>query len=275
MRDVYVIAFQELDVNYSHHHGASMAERLQRVLGDEYDPFEMADDGLASSTVQGGHGEEDEERLSGAGRGNVGGGRRSCAKHAGHGMGAGPFISKRNMRLFAFLKRRDDGEPLWTNPSVGKVGTGGKGGLFTGLKGGVSLSMDIGGTRFCFVGAHLASDQHHLDKRNRNAAEILADGLPHGTGRSNQNRRRIKRLRMRLLFLSVTLSLIFLFAGVLTARPAPEIPQVPSLYLRRPSLPTLFYSHRSAYTSITRHTESTTRIPILQRHSTTSSSRGI
>ena len=218
MRDVYVIAFQELDVNYSHHHGASMAERLQRVLGDEYDPFEMADDGLASSTVQGGvHGEEDEERLSGAGRGNVGGGRRSCAKHAGHGMGAGPFISKRNMRLFAFLKRRDDGEPLWTNPSVGKVGTGGKGGLFTGLKGGVSLSMDIGGTRFCFVGAHLASDQHHLDKRNRNAAEILADGLPHGTGRSNQNRRRIKRLRMRLLFLSVTLSLIFLFVGVLTA----------------------------------------------------------
>ena len=40
-RGRYVIAFQELDVNYSHrgdpaYYGPSLAERLQRVLGDEY-----------------------------------------------------------------------------------------------------------------------------------------------------------------------------------------------------------------------------------------------
>ena len=89
-------------------------------------------------------------------------------------MSAGFVNSRRNMRLFAFLRKGADGEPLWGNPNIGKVGTGKF--VAPGLKGGISISMDIGATRFCFVGAHLASDQGHLDKRNRNAAEILSNG---------------------------------------------------------------------------------------------------
>ena len=58
----------------------------------------------------------------------------------------------------------------------------------------------------------LTSAQGHLDKRNRNAAEILAAGLPRADKR-DEARRRVKRLQMRVLLAGASLFLVCVFVG--------------------------------------------------------------
>ena len=101
----------------------------------------MSDDGGHGAGAEGG--DDDEVLLRPTCRASAFS-KRLSVKACGIGMGAGAFAARRNMRLFAFLRRRDDGEPRWTNPNVGKVGTGKM--FMAGLKGGACSSMKIEAT---------------------------------------------------------------------------------------------------------------------------------
>ena len=110
------------------------------------------------------------------------------------------------------MAANDEGEVI--EALRGKLGELSGGRLAPGLKGGVSISMDIGATRFCFVGAHLAAHQGEVEKRNRNAAAILSRGLPQASvdkGRAAATKRKVVVL-LALVGLSEASLIAFGFA---------------------------------------------------------------
>jgi hypothetical protein len=66
---------------------------------------------------------------------------------------------------------RDDVAKHVSNVKISTVATGWKG--FLGNKGGIRISMDVGGSHFLFVQSHLPSGQNKIEKRNKSAEKIL------------------------------------------------------------------------------------------------------
>jgi phosphatidylinositol-bisphosphatase len=63
-----------------------------------------------------------------------------------------------------------------SNVKISTVSTGWKGVL--GNKGGIRISLDVGGSHFLFVQSHLPSGQEKVEKRNKSATKILGGGHP-------------------------------------------------------------------------------------------------
>ena len=61
---------------------------------------------------------------------------------------------------------------MWTGfeaTGIGRVGLN---------KGGVGIAVRLGGTRFAFVGAHLAAHQSQCTRRNHDVGEIIEEVGP-------------------------------------------------------------------------------------------------
>jgi hypothetical protein len=81
------------------------------------------------------------------------------------------ILAATHLTVFA----RDDVAKHISNVGITTVATGFKGCL--GNKGGILISMELGGRKFLFVQSHLPSGQKKSDARNKSAAKILG-GMP-------------------------------------------------------------------------------------------------